>query len=161
MTLVAIVVDGVLRQDSGDGVIPSGLLLYNTLKETARLALLTDDERPQTHHWLKVNGFVDHMYVIPPTALGLGSRETRKRQIRRLYKEGNNLAFVVEPDPEVAACLLQEGFPVMLAMHPKYSRPSFRPDYDEFTTPWSVLTEEVDRQRDLRAKDRRNDMEAL
>ncbi|MFF1701272.1 hypothetical protein [Streptomyces sp. NPDC058252] len=160
---VAIVIEGVMAREVGEGVIPQGQRLYWGLMEAYKVALITDrtDIEP-VQHWLRVNGFNKHPYLIPvqptdPEDLG----ERRMRQISRLRQAGCNVELLVEPDPEIAAHVMASGVGVLNYLHPNYSNPRFRPDYRETVTPWSALVDEVERQRALREEDPRPHMEVL
>ncbi len=160
---VAIVIDGVLSREVGEGVIPQGQRLYWGLMESYRVALITDrtDVEP-VKHWLLVNGFNKHPYLMPSQVTDPEDPgERRMRQISRLRQAGCNVELVIEPDPKVAAHVMASGVGVLNYLHPNYSSPRFRPDYHETVTPWSALVDEVERQRALHAEDKRPNMEVL
>lgn len=160
---VALVVDGVLRRSVGDGVIPHGSILYHGLKETSRLALLTNDtDIDAVMHWLDVNGFREHPYLLPTRDTDLGDLgERRMRQVQRLREAGCPVDLLVEPDPSISALAIRNGIAVLSFVAPRYSRPYFRPDYDGSIRPWDELTAEVVMQQELRAQDPRPTMEVL
>lgn len=155
---VAIVIDGVLRANVGEGVIESGSKLYHSLLEHSRVALISDDVNLEpVKHWLKVNGFTKHPVLVGAKVTDPeGDSERRLKQIARLRDAQCYLDFLVEPNPQVAADCLQNGVPVLLALHPKYSRPDHRPDFRGSLTPWGALVSEVERQAELREKDNRD-----
>lgn len=156
-TTIVIVVEGVLKQNSGESVIPQGMRLYHSLKDHAKVALVSNSLNEEVvEHWLKVNGFTDHVHFIgasvtDPFEVG----GTRKRQLSALREYNNVVEMVIEPDPEVAAILMEEGYTVAAFLHPRYSRPEFRPDYVAEVTPWESLVAEVERQAELKASDKR------
>jgi hypothetical protein len=160
---VAIVIEGVLSKEVGEAVIHQGQRLYWGLMETYRVALITDhtDVEP-VKHWLRVNGFNKHPYLIPANLRDPEDpAERRMRQISRLRQAGCNVELLIEPDPEIAAHVMANGVGVLNYLHPNYSSPRFRPDYQESVTPWSALVDEVERQRALREEDQRPHMEIL
>lgn len=159
-----LVIDGVMRHEHGEGVIQQGHALYQLLKETGRLALITLDDLDRTKYWLETNGYTEHVYLIgpDPTDAGLPVPQQRLRQLRRLQRTAAGMmSFYVEPDPETAAAAFAEGMTALLFLHPRYQRPSFRPDYEGAIRPWDVLTAEVERQRSLKARDVRPHSEVL
>lgn len=158
---VAICLEGVLRQHNQDGIIGQGALLYHSLKAASRIAILLDKDSRNADFWLKLNGFTEHIQVLTADDVARDVAEVRLRQVMRLVSEGGMLSCVLEPDPEVGAALLAHGYPVFVPLFPSYTKPSFRPDYDGAVTPWSALTNELDRQRELRAKDDRTEQDAL
>lgn len=148
----AMVLDGVLRKNKDGAVNRHGLLLYNALATVGRMAIL-GSQNPERDDWfLKTNGFTTHSHLIPER-IEDGSDEWRRRfaQVGRLRQEGANVEFVIEPDPSIAASLIASSVPVLLYIHPQYSAPSFRPDYDNTAKPWAELTKEIDYQIRLRA----------
>lgn len=152
-----IVVEGVLRQNIGDGVIRQGQRLYHGLKETSKIAVVSNSlQHQQVERWLLLNGFTDHPYfygadVTDPWEVG----GTRLRQIQHLREGGNFVELVVEPDPDIAARLMSEGLSVAAFLHPKYTRPEFRPDWSGEVKPWDTLVAEVERQEAMRVLDKR------
>lgn len=155
---VAIVIDGVLRAPVGEGLIDSGVKLYHSLLEHTRVALIADEvELDKVQHWLKVNGLTKHPVLVGAKVTDPeGDSARRLKQIARLREAQSYLDFLVEPDPQVAADCLQNGVPVLLALHPKYSRPDHRPDFRGAITPWGALVSEVERQAELRETDNRD-----
>ncbi|MDX3260753.1 hypothetical protein PV336_16150 [Streptomyces sp. MI02-2A] len=160
---VAIVIEGVLAREVGEAVITQGQRLYWGLMEAYNVALVSDSENPEaTKHWLKVNGFNKHPYItFTQPADPEDPAERRMRHISRLRQVGCNVELLIEPDPQIAAHVMANGVGVLNYLHPNYSNPRFRPDYQEIVTPWSALVDEVERQRALREEDTRPHMEAL
>lgn len=157
MSIAVIVVEGVLRQESGDGVVPQGELLYHALAQGNKVALVSNSlSEEKVAYWLRINGFRDHEYLFSarvddPFEVG----GTRLRQVKSVSATQNSVDLVIEPDPEIAARLMHEGVPTLLFMHPRYSRPEFRPDFEEKLTPWDALVEEIETQRILKSSDPR------
>lgn len=162
---VGIVVEGVMRRDVGEGVIPQGQRLYWGLMESYKVALLTDCDHLDlgvVEYWLKVNGFNKHAYVMPVSLLDPEDPgERRMQQISRLRRAGCAVELLIEPDPVIAAHVMGNGIGVLNYLHPNYSNPRFRPDYQETVTPWNSLVDEVERQRVMRGDDPRPRMEIL
>ncbi|RZU35991.1 hypothetical protein EV284_3474 [Streptomyces sp. BK022] len=160
---VAIVIEGVLMREVGDAVITQGQRLYWGLMESYKVALITDDTDVEpVQHWLKVNGFNKHPYLIPAHLKDPEDEGQRRlKQISRLRQAGCNVELVIEPNPQIAAYLMAHGIGVLNYLHPNYSNPRFRPDYQDTVTPWSELVGEVERQRALREEDPRQHMEIL
>lgn len=151
-----IVVEGVLRQQVGDGTIPSGIRLYSGLSQIMKVALISDDDEESVKRWLRLNGLKDHPQLVARAPMDHPDATVKRlKQLGVLRSFGCNIEFVVEPDPAVATVLLEHGFPVFAALHPQYSRPEFRPDFEGTVVPWDSLVAEVDRQREQRASDER------
>lgn len=147
---VAITVDGVLRHPRTRAANLQGMLLYNALATTNRLALLTSTDE-DTDWFLKFNGLTEHAFVMPEVLSdGPTSADRRIAQVGRLRQQGCAVESVIDPDPEVAAALYENGIPVMLYLHPQYTQPSFRPDYKSVAKPWDSLVSAVDYQIQLR-----------
>jgi hypothetical protein len=160
---VAIVIEGVLSREVGEGVITQGQRLYFGLMESYTVALLTDrTDTEAVKHWLKVNGLDKHPYLIPATIKDPQDPAARRmQQISRLRQAGCNVELLIEPDPKVAAHAMGNGVAVLNYLHPNYSNPRFRPDYKETVTPWAEMDAEVERLRALREEDPRPHMEIL
>lgn len=160
---VAIVIEGVLSREVGEGVIPQGQRLYWGLMESYRVALITDrSDTDAVKHWLTVNGFDKHPYLITTHLKDPEDpADRRMQQISRLRQAGCHVDLLIEPDPKVAAHVMSNGVGVLNYLHPNYSNPRFRPDYKETVTPWAALVDEVERQRALREEDQRPHMETL
>jgi hypothetical protein len=158
---VVIVVEGVLR-GTGDAIHASGLRLYHGLNSAEKIALISSDNEPRVSQWLKVNGLNKHTHLITIESVDFPDPiEQRIRQVNLLRRQGCDIDFVVEPDPAMAAALLAKGVPVMVALHPSYSRPEFRPGYKGSVTPWDELEHEVTLMRELRASDERTGLDPL
>lgn len=154
MRAVAIALEGVLRkpldveaQDFGAG------LLYASLVDNFRVVVLGTEDMQRDEHFLAVNGLGRYVKIEPlreedgPTPM-----DQERQRLRRLRQEGFRFEFVVVPDPELAYHLYVDGVPVLMYLHPTFSAKSFRPDYDGGIRPWNELAEEVEFQRDARAK---------
>lgn len=144
--------DGVLRTGT-DAVNTQGRALYEALASTGRLAILGGPNFERDEWFLASNNLTKHAYHIDepvdsaPTVAG-----RRLGQITSLRSQGCYIQFVVEPDPEVAAALFARGIPVLFYLHPQYSTPSFRPDYESVAKPWENLVKQVDYQMAMRAQ---------
>lgn len=159
MTITVMTVEGVIRQNNGDGVIHQGQLLYHALASTSKVALVSNSlHEDKVEYWLRINGFRDHAYLFcARTDDPFEVAGSRLRQIRSVTDTQHAVDLVIDPDPEIAAALMHEGIPTMLFLHPRYSRPEFRPDHEEEVTPWDRLVAEVDSQALLRTADTRPD----
>lgn len=140
-----LVLDGVLRKPSTNGVIEQGQNLYWALAETGRLALLCGPDVEKADWFLRVNGFARHVHLIPEDPTAAPTAEGRRlQQIRQLRSKQVHIQFVVEPDPRIALSLYNESIPVMAYLHPVFSQPTFRPDYKSTATPWDDLIRDVE-----------------
>lgn len=147
-----LVLDGVIRKPSTNAVIEQGANLYWALAETGRLALLCGEDREKADWFLRTNGFTKHVYLIPedPTASPTQAGR-RMQQVRQLRSRQTHIQFVVEPDPRIVTELFKESVPVMAYLHPVFTQPAFRPDYQSTATPWDDLIREVEYQIDAKA----------
>ena len=150
----AMVLDGVLRKNKDQAVNHHGMFLYRSLITTGRLAILGSQDRAMDEWFLKTNDFHQHAHLITEE-LASGSKPwiRRMNQIGRLRQEGSSPQFVIEPDPGMAKHLIAMSVPVLLYIHPRYSAPSFRPDYVNAAKPWAELTEEIEYQERLKANE--------
>lgn len=149
-----ITVNGVLRHPRTKALNLQGMHLYRALATTGRLALLGDEDQDGTEWFLRTNGLREHAYLITEEATdGPTPASRRLVQVARLRSKGYAIEAVIEPDPEVSAALLDAGIPVLTYLHPQYSTPSFRPDFDRTARPWDHLVSTVDYQIELRAND--------
>ena len=154
--IAVLAIDGVLRTPIGDGVITAGAVLYHGLAEVTSVALVCDEDVDKARHWLKVNGFKRHVYLIEAGPFAPAESGPRRlSQIRELKTYQPDIGFLVEPNPETAAYCVRNGVPVMAFAHPRYSQPEFRPDHEATIIPWSDFEAEVTRQEELRANDTR------
>ncbi len=154
--IVAITLDGVLRSTTNGGSLRVGLMLYRALEQQASLAVIADgDTEAAATYWLTQNGLSMHNYLVlahPADPLDPGER--RVAQITRL-KESSSVDLLIDPDPSVAQAVMASGTPVLLSLHPIYARPEFRPDYKSIAKPWDTMTQDIDRQLEMRLADAR------
>lgn len=148
-----ITLDGVLRDPRTQAIRPQGLTLYRALTGVGRVAVLCGSDVQLASYFLATNGLVQHGSLIPEALDSAPTTwERRLSQIGELRKQGSHIEMVIEPDPQVAAYLLDNGIPVMVYLHPQFTTPSFRPDYESVAKPWDDLVERVDYQVAMRAE---------
>jgi hypothetical protein len=154
MSVFVFVLDGVMRYNAAINV--PGAEMYRSLSAHNRVAILCGENKEEAEHFLRVNDFRTHAYVIEEDPTSSPTKEGRRRdQISRLRQYGSHVELVLEPDPEIAADLFSWGVPTMVYLHPQYSRPSFRPDFGREVKPWDTLVETIDYQTEMRTKDSR------
>lgn len=160
--MLAIAIDGVLRQPHSGAPIGTGNLLYAALCEVANVALIADSQtEEQAKHWLLVNDMTKHNYLVLPRETDPeDGGEQRVVQLTRLAEHGP-VSMLVEADPAKAERVIREGIPVLLNIHPAYARPEYLPGHKSLPTPWSSLLAEVDRQQSIKANDDRLSHEAV
>lgn len=160
--MIALSLDGVLRQPHSQSSIPAGVALYRALVEKAGLALVTDGgDEAALEHWLRSNNLVDHDYLIlrrltDPEEPG----RRRVEQLNRLRTAGP-VDLLVEADPEAARAAVADGVPTMYFVHPAYARPEHLPGDRRLPTPWAALLDEEQRQQDIKTNDTRLTQEIL
>lgn len=150
MTYV-ITLHGVLQQPNG-APNPQGIALYGAFVDIGRVAVLGGLNREKDEWFLGTHNLTDHVDYVPelveksPTELG-----RRLAQIGTLRGKGTRVEIVVEPDPEVITALHEQGVPTLMYLHPAFSQPAFRPDYESVARPWATLVETVQYQEALKA----------
>lgn len=160
--IICITVQGVLKQEIGEGPITQGIQIYHGLKHMLKIALITDESIERTQHWLKLNGLQEHAYLLPGLDSDGDDPVTRRtRQIGRLRANAEQADMLLDPDPEVVAEATRQGITGLLFAHPKYASPKFRPDYSYTPKPWDEIASEMTRQRLLRDNDPRKDADSL
>lgn len=153
MATVLLSIEGVLRADYGDATIDSGVFLYHALSDGGfRVVLTTLDLSPVAQaHWLRVNGFRQHVELLHALPDDLDDTYTRMRQVRAVRGRGEPISFVVDPSTDVARECLYMGVVSMLMLNPVYVAPEARPDWTGARRPWAELVAEVERQKDMRS----------
>lgn len=138
MKHVAIAIQGVLRDPVNGQPSESGRSLYLALTAGYRVTLLADiGDQIITGHWLKVEGFDQHINV-------LHAESTRYLQIKALRALGP-LELVVTAEPELAHDLFTLGQAHLVYIHPRQYT-SLPPRQE-----WDDLVERIDEDR-ARAK---------
>lgn len=157
MTSVAITVEGVLRRPNGGQPIPAGIDLYYALATRFKLVLLTEEKLDSLEWWLRGEGMNEHARIIDSDVAWQYDPSTWRRrfQVAQAHGMGHDVSLVIEPDPAVAASLIEDGTSVLLFCQAQYSLPSWRPDYREAPTPWDTLSARVEHEARLRAADKR------
>lgn len=147
------VLDNVLRKPSTEAINIQGLHLYNAFVSIGRLAILCGEDEERAQWFLRTNGLTKHVHLVPEDPMNSMTKFGRRfAQITYLRTQQCFIEFVVEPDPEIATELFRGGIPVLSYLHPKYTQPSFRPDYESAARPWEDLTQEVRYQEEMRAR---------
>jgi len=141
-------VEGVIRKVTDGQPIVQMVELISSFAGENTFIYLTDEAANDTADWLNLHG-LGHTLV-------LGRDADRLMQLRRIQHEwGYNVDFVIEPDPEVVAKLVEHGYPVLAFFHPYYSKREWRPDYKFEVTPWDDIKEGIVKQQAMRANDSR------
>lgn len=142
---------GVIQQANG-APNPQGLALYRAFTSLGRVAVLGGLNRERDEWFLATHGLTEHPEFVSesveksPTELG-----RRMAQIGALRAQGTVVDLVVEPDPEIVAAMHEQGLATLLYLHPKFTQPAFRPDFESVAKPWSTLVETVQYQERLKA----------
>jgi hypothetical protein len=162
---IGITLDGVIRRITDQSVPnPNGLMLFEGLKQFGRVTFLADGfvrDQVAIEHFLKIHRITGHVGIDVSVLSDGGSiADRRLAQIFRMRRNGP-ISLVIEPDPKIAAALLAEGVPTLLYLHPQYSVPSWRPDYNGSPRRWDDLVAETDRQNTLRAEEDSMERETL
>jgi len=140
--LVAVSLEGVLRAEVGQSVIPEGFNLYQALVTTYRVAVVLDDEDSELASlWLRKEGMRNFVLLHPRRRL-----DDRVGQYRRLMALGP-VEMVIDASPVAVAGAMELGLPAMLFGHPRTHRPEWRPDYERAPRAWDTLVQQVESQR--------------
>ena len=155
-------VTGVLQKASDSGPIEAGLKLYRAMAETYNVVLIAgpDEDKDRLEHWLALHGLHQHSHVHYTEAYlveQLGPFGSWIYTIRALRRRGFMLDIIIEPDPVVAAGLMQDGFTVLAFLHPAYARPEWRPGFTQAVQPWDELIAQVEHDQLVRNKDTRTE----
>lgn len=161
IAVIVIVAEGVLINPVAQTPIVLGKKLYRAFCATERVLLISGETpKDELEGWLFMEGMTGHAEVQYPDPIrdhGTGWENWGHRvwQVNQLRKRGYDIEVIIEPDPQVCAHLLREGFNTMVFTHAAYAIPSWRPDYEGAVRPWDELASEVGIQAVLRERDKR------
>jgi hypothetical protein len=147
---ILVELDGVLRGQN-DGVIPTGVILYQTLTAYNRMTILSSSTKEETERWLNVNKIVDFDLIID-VKHHLEGEQLVPRQINVARSRGG-VALFITPNPENWVYAFNQGIPSMMFGVPAYQRVEFRPDAPKRLRSWDSIVEAVEKQNELRTKD--------
>jgi hypothetical protein len=148
---VVMVLEGVLRVVGSEAHYETGFALYQALALNSRLYLLSYEwTEEQMAPWLRQRGLTGHLAYLHAPTPGAAGRLDALRRIRSW-----RISLVIEPDPTAAAAEIADGWSTLLHTHAAYSRPEWRPDYQGSPRPWDAVTQEIERQQQMRLTDRR------
>lgn len=150
---IALSVDGVLRNDTGD-VIYGGLAVYRAFKFVGRVTLLTSLDSRAITAWSVINNVSDFDDIIDSSVEIDPSEPLRFRQLSVMRSKGTVDLFI-DSNPAYVAEGLRRGIDSLLFSTPAYARPEFRPDAPKGVRPWGELVDEITRQQAMKAADRR------
>jgi hypothetical protein len=146
ITAVAITIDGILRKPIGGQLIEPGRRLFDALKDRYNVVLLSDaeDKEPE-ERWLLENHISGHGKLTLRTRATMGATAAGARSHQAISLRGNHYALdlIYEPDPQVAARLIEDGFNVAMIVNSAFTEPSWRPGHNVHPTPWEELEQRV------------------
>jgi hypothetical protein len=144
--------DGILRAESGEPI-RQGVVLYYSLNNGNRVALLTSLEKADAEHWLKSHGIIGYDDLIA-TEVNLEGDDLKKRQFT-MSRSKAPVEMYVDADPSMCAWVLDEQkISVVLFSHPSFAKVEHRPDAPKRYRTWDQIVESVDRANIARANDR-------
>lgn len=147
-----ITLQDVIRQHTG-ALNPQGRTLYEGFVHLGSTVILGEEDAEKDKWFLATQGMSGHSNYIPlDTDVSPDPVEQRLNQVRQLRAAGMLVELAVDPNPEVVAALHLEMVPTLLYLHPRFSQPSFRPDFESVARPWDELTSAVEYQITQRAK---------
>lgn len=140
--LVAVALDGVLRAEIGSAPIPEGFNLYQALVTTYRVCVVLDNQdATEAALWLRKEGLRNYVQLHQRRPL-----DDRSMQYKRLQAVGP-VELVIDSDPSAVASAAQLGITSMCFLHPRATRPEWRPDYEKGPRAWGDLVAQVEQQR--------------
>lgn len=140
--LVAVALDGVLRAEIGDAPISEGFNLYQALVTTYRVCVVLDNQDTELAAlWLRKEGLRNYVQLHQRRPL-----DDRRMQYKRLQAVGP-VELVIDSDPAAVAAAAGLGIPSMCFLHPRATRPEWRPDYEKQPRAWEELVAQVETQR--------------
>lgn len=154
---VAMAVEGVLQKNVSLAPIPVGIALYHSLKSNFNILLYSEAGRKELDYWLSIEALTSHSAVEynENNRAWLSEINRKRKQVGSLRQRGFSIDVVIEPNPEVAAHMVLDGYSVLTFTHAQYALPQWRPDYTEKRKPWEELEEEARKISELRAIDER------
>lgn len=148
----AITLHGVLQQHNG-APNRQGIDLYQALAGIGRVVVLGGPEQAKDEYFLASNGLGLHVSYVPEDWSHSNDQGAiRIKQVNDIRAAGTPIDLVVEPDPQIAARIFDVSVPVLLYLHPRFSEPSFRPDFKSVAKPWDEMVKVVDYQIQMKAK---------
>lgn len=142
--------DGVMRTKD-EAVIPTGVILYQTLTAYNRMTIISPYTREETERWLNVNKIVDFDLIID-SKHHLEGEDLTQRQINVARARGG-LDLFITANPEAWVYAFEQGIPSLMFGVPAYQRVEFRPDAPKRVRSWDSIVESVEKQNELRTKD--------
>lgn len=154
---VAMAVEGVLQKNVSLAPIPIGIALYHSLKSNFNILLYSEVGRKELDYWLSLEALNSHSAAEynENDRAWLSEINRKRKQIGSLRQRGYHIDIVIEPNPEVAAHMVLDGYSVLTFTHSQYALPQWRPDYTEHRKPWAELEKEATRLAELRTVDER------
>lgn len=134
--------DGVLRTETGDPI-HEGLKLFRTLVGSYRIALATDGTSDEAEHWLRANLLTGYAELYD-NKLAYEGQDLRMRQL--VLARPGGVELFVDCDVDRCAYAINCGITTLLFVKPGFVRRKRK------TKPWSSIKEEIEAQRDLKAK---------
>lgn len=154
---VAVSLEGIIQKNVSLAPIHLGIALYHSLAANFNVLLYTESSRKSADYWLSLEALNKHAAIEYNEELRKFSSSVSRKihQVKSLQRRGYHVDLVIEPDPEVSAALLEEGFSVLTFTHAQFALPQWRPDYEEEPRPWHKLAEMNHELALLRSLDKR------
>lgn len=152
----AIAVEGVLAGSTKDRKlgqpIQSGVRLYNALRKSYKIVLLTLQDDPDVvSRWLTLADIREYGSVMGPVRVA-EFIDTRRDQLAELRVLNYDVELFVDASPRFVAHGLHLGVTSLLFGSPEYARPEFRPDARQEIREWGTIEAELATQQRLRGK---------
>lgn len=156
MATALMVVNGVLRDDQ-KRPIPEGIALFHALSQGYRVVLAVEDKIVDAH-WLMMEGLTGYQELLDENVPGaLRGQEETLSQVEFLLGRGQQVGIVVLANPQSAAFVVERGVTVSLFVHPRFTRPEYRPDWNGGMRRWDDIVAEIEIQKRLEIERRPQD----
>lgn len=154
---VVICVEGVMQKNTSLAPIPLGVGLYHGLCSVFNVLLIAENDKKQTDHWLALEALNQHSAIEynEGVRMFMGEEQRKAHQVNALRIRGFSIELVVDPNPDSAIHMLNNGFNVMTFTHSAYALPQWRPDHVEKVRSWDDIVAYEDQMARLRAVDKR------
>lgn len=144
---ILVALDGVIRSEANTPI-REGRILYDALVKDGRVVLLCNDEKELAEHWLTQYGVRGYAGILTPSVTLTDNDPIRPRQIAVARSMGR-VDMVVDADPAVISHCIDIEVPSLLFMHPKTTRPAWRP---EERRTWGDIEAALERQKEKEAR---------
>lgn len=135
--------DGVLRTEVGDPI-HEGLKLFRTMLSSYRIAIATDGTSEEAEYWLRANLIAGYAELYD-NRFAFEGQDLRLRQLT-LARSSGAIELFIDCDVDRCASAIASGVTTILFTKPGFTRRKRE------SRPWTQVKEEIESQRNLKAK---------